>query len=359
VLLTVYGAPAFAEGAGRDAGAPPGTWKPDPAAYAAFGHAVARRYSGGFGGLPKVRFFQAWNEPNLPTYLTPQYEGGAATAARDYRALLNAFYDTVKSVDPGNVVVTAGTAPYGDPPGAGRTRPLAFLRDLLCLEGRKKLRAGDCPTKPKFDVLAHHPINTSGGPARQAHHPDDASTADFGDVRRALRAAERHGTTGTGGRHPLWATEIWWDSQPPDEVEGVPLATHARYLQQALYLLWRQGTAAVINLQIRDVPFDRNTAFADTSTGILFSDGTKKPAFTAFRFPFVADGLNRRNVRVWGKAPVGGTLVVQRRSGKRWRRLRSFNVAPDEVFSGRVRVSGRASLRAAVGGEKSLVWKVR
>lgn len=359
VLLTVYGAPAFAEGAGRPADAPSGTWKPDPAAYGAFAEAVARRYSGSFGGLPKVRYFQAWNEPNLTNYLTPQYEGGFAAAPQHYRALLNAFYDAAKGVDPQSVVVTAGTAPYGDPPGVGRTRPLAFWRDVLCLEHSKELRPTACATKAKFDVLAHHPINTSGGPEVSAVHPDDAATPDFGEVRRILRAAETHGTVGVGGRHELWATEIWWDSRPPDDVEGIALKTHARWLEEALYVLWKQGASAVINLQMRDVPFNPGDADADTSTGLLFSDGTEKPAFTAFRFPFVADRLKRGKLLVWGKAPAGGKLAIQQRRGGRWVNVRSTRVKADEVFTKRLKLSGSPALRGRVGSEKSLVWRVR
>ena len=76
VLITIYSAPDFAEGSNRPNGAAPGTWKPDPGAFGDFATAVASRYSGNFAGLPRVRYFQAWNEPNLSVYLTPQYKGG-------------------------------------------------------------------------------------------------------------------------------------------------------------------------------------------------------------------------------------------------------------------------------------------
>src|SRR5262245_17283841 len=128
-LLFLADAPAFAEGPRRPSGATPGTWKPDPNAFAAFARAVATRYSGEFAAepslLPRVRLFQAWNEPNLSNHLTPQYNGDEPVAPTLYRTLLNAFYAAVKGVHPDNVVITAGTAPYGDdPPDASRTRPL-------------------------------------------------------------------------------------------------------------------------------------------------------------------------------------------------------------------------------------------
>ena len=185
VLLTVSKAPAWAEAAGRPGGVLAGTWKPDPDKFGQFARALGAQFS------PGVRYYQAWNEPNIYTFLNPQYVGKKPFAAEHYRRMLNAFYAGVHAVHPGALVVSGGTAPYGGPPGSDRTRPLAFLRDLLCLKGRKKLKPVKCATKAKFDALAHHPINTSGGPNRSALHPDDVATPDVKFVVRTLRKAER------------------------------------------------------------------------------------------------------------------------------------------------------------------------
>ena len=55
---------------------------PDPAALAAFGVAAARRYSGQLPGLPRVRYWQPLNEPNLSIFFFPQFDsrGQAALA---------------------------------------------------------------------------------------------------------------------------------------------------------------------------------------------------------------------------------------------------------------------------------------
>ena len=66
VLLTITGAPAWAEGPGRSSSAAPGTWKPDPRALGDFAAAAARRY-------PAVTRWQIWNEPNLNNHLAPQW----------------------------------------------------------------------------------------------------------------------------------------------------------------------------------------------------------------------------------------------------------------------------------------------
>src|SRR2546423_7304870 len=46
-----------------------GTWRPSAVAFNDFAHALAARYSGNWMDtgvrLPRVRYFQAWNEPNL------------------------------------------------------------------------------------------------------------------------------------------------------------------------------------------------------------------------------------------------------------------------------------------------------
>jgi hypothetical protein len=351
--LTIYSAPDYAQAPGRPSNVAPGTWRPSPSAFADFATAVATRYSGGFAGLPRVRYYQGWNEPNLSNYLTPQYDGETEVAAPSYRELLNAFYDAVKGVQGDNQVVTAGTAPYGDPPGGIRTRPLIFWRDALCLS--RELTQTACPTKAKFDIFAHHPINTSGGPNRHALDPDDASTPDFKKLTKLVRAAEKRGTLATGGRHPMWATEFWWESNPPDGVEGIPLKRQARFIEQAFYVLWRQGAEVAINLQVRDQPFDRANAFADTSTGILFADGAEKPSFTAFSFPFVTDRIGRKLI-AWGKSPVAGKVAIQRKHRNRWQTVKRLKVASGAVFHARMD-PGPGRLRAKVGGQTSLTWR--
>jgi hypothetical protein len=363
-ILLVTSAPDWAEGAGG-ADAPAGTWKPDPQAVGDFGRAIARRYSGDYPGaggtLPRAGALQLWAEPNLSLYLNPQWDGRRAAAAVHYRRMLNAFYAGVKAVDRKAVVVTGGTAPYGDPRGGDRMRPLRFWREILCLrkKGKRKLRAKRCREKAAFDVLAHHPINTSGGPHRSAAHPDDVSTPDVKHLRRTLRVAERKGNLRGPKRHQLWATEIWWESNPPDRARGVKLRRHARWLEEALYLLWKQGARLVVNLQIRDAAYDPQAPLTTVQSGLYLRNWTPKPALRAFRFPFVADRISKRTLRAWGKAPAGGKLKIQKQRKGGWRRIEAFRVRAGSVFSEKIHVRGAAKLRAQVAGETSLVWRVR
>lgn len=367
VLLTVYGAPTWAEGPNRppvDDFHPAGSWKPDPNELASFATALATRYSGsytptsnglpqiGATPLPRVDDYEAWNEENLWLYLDPQYDGKKQTSVELYRNLLNSFYDAVKAVNPNAQIVLGGNAPYGDDPGGRRTRPLIFLRDLFCLSG--KLKPQSCPNPAKFDILGAHPINISGGPTLSAINPDDASSADLGNIAEVLRAAERHNTVATSGRHPIWVTEFWWRSFPDRGSPSIAgLAKHGRWIEQALYLYWRAGASVAINLQLIDDP--RRGQGLSLQTGVFNSKGKPKPAATAFRFPFVLDRRSKHRLFAWGKAPAAGKLTIERKSGGGWRKEKVVNVKAGKVFTTGLKGRG-GKYRARVGGQTSLVW---
>lgn len=363
VLLTSYHAPNFAVGADRPPDVRPGSWRPDADEYGAFAIALATRYSGSFnppgaeGKLPRVRYFQAWNEPNIAVYLTPQWKGDSPVSPSIYRELLNAFYEGVVSVHHNNQVVVAGTSPYGDPPGGPRVRPLVFWRRVLCLRARKggKLRSA-CDERSNFNVFAHHPIGASKGPRKRAVHRDDATTSDLHKLRRVLRRAEKLGHVQPRGRSPIWATEFWWESRPPDSTAGVPQRRHARWIALALYLIWKQGATAAINLQAGD-SLSAERRDEPYQAGVYFSDGRPKRALRAFRFPFVTERRSRKRLRAWGKSPLAGRVRIQRLRGARWKTLESERVKAGETFKARLRFRGGARMRAKVRNEKSLTWK--
>ena len=309
VVITISQAPFWAEGRGMPASAPAGTWEPSPTQFAAFAAATARRYDGSYPDphhpgafLPRVRYWQGWNEPNLSTYLNPQWRRSGrhwiAESPVLYRGLLNAFYAAVKGVSRSNFVVTAGTAPYGDLPGGQRIPPVAFDRTLFCLTGSERLRPTKCANPVHLDAVSHHPYGI-GGPLWHAQNADDAAVPDIYKIARVLRAAERFHRVLPRGHKQLWVTEISWDSDPPDP-NGVPIAEQARWYEQAMYVLWRQGVSTVLWLQIVDSPPIPNYG-STYQAGIYYLNGQPKPSATAFRFPFVTRRLNHSHVQVWGR----------------------------------------------------------
>jgi len=360
-LLTTFVAPSWAEGQNRPSDAALGSWKPSPSALGDFAFALATRYSGGFPdpanpgqNLPRVRYFQSWNEPNLDIYLGPQWDGGKNAAATHYRQMLNRFDAAIKAVHLDNRHVSAGLAPYGEEKGGARTRPLVFWRELFCLNSRLKRT---CSAKSHFDIFGIHAINTSGSPRTSALDPDDMSTADLGESRKILAAAERAGTA-LGKRHQTWVTEFWWESNPPDKAEGYPLQKQARFIEETMYLAWKAGATAAIGLQILDAPYSHATRHSVTADGIYFNDGSAKPSARAFRFPFVARRATGKTVNLWVKPPSTGKVTVERKAHGKWRRVGSLSTGGDAIATGNVQLSGRVKLRAKVSGETSLPWSV-
>jgi len=359
-VLDVQVAPAWAEGRGRPGVdiAPPGTWKPSPAALADFAAALARRYDGAFpdpggaGSLPRVRWFQVWAEQNLSRHLNPLWEGGRLVGPARYRRMLNAAYAAIHAANPGARVLVGGLAPYGDAvAGGSRVPPVWFWRSLLCLRGAR-LRTLPCPDPARFDIAAHNPIDV-WGPRRGALSPLDVSVPDVGRLRAIVRRAVATGRVLPARAKPFWATELWWDSSPPDP-RGVPLRRQARFLGEALYELWRQRVGAVIWWFLRDQAPGSEGFAATQQSGLLYRDGAAKPAYREFSFPFVARRDADGRALLWGRAPAAGPVTLERRRAGDWAPFAHATAGASRVFLLRVAAGGRLRVRARQGGDTSL-----
>jgi hypothetical protein len=364
VVLTVYRAPEWAEQGDPPPDIQPGAWKPDPVKYGQFGQALATRYSGHFQGLPRVRNFEVWTEPNLTQFLAPQWVGKKPFAPYRYRQLLNHFYAGVHKVQPGATVIGGATSPFGDSrkhqlyPTHPRMHPIVFLRTVLCLNGKLK-RVKKCNDKPHLDAVSAHPINTEKKPTYKPKNKNDSQVGNFSRIRKVLRRAKHAKTVKPGGPKSLWVTEAGVLSDPPNP-RGVPLMKHARYLEQSLYLLWKQGAKVVVNLNIRDPAYDPNRAPAEQWTTGIYSHSEKaKPAFRSFKFPFLTHRKSKKRIKAWGKAPKGGKLKIQQKRHGHWRTRKRVKVHAGKVFHPSLRVRGRATLRARVGPVKSIPWHQR
>jgi hypothetical protein len=364
-LLVISHAPSFAEAPHRWPYAYPGSWDPDPAALGQFAVAVAQRYDGSYaaagGALPRVRLLQAWNEPNLARYLAPQWvaEGGRwrTFSPQLYRRLLNAFYAGVKRSVPGDVVVSGGIAPNGDPAGAGRMTPITFLRALLCL-GEKEV----CDAPAHFDVLAYHPLSV-GDPDRVALSSLDVSVADAAKVQRLLRSAEHRHTALPVAQKPLWVTELNWESSPP-AAHGVPADLQAAWVSRALHRLWVADVSVVcwqFLLDPRDgvllatdqggTEREQRPAGLYEATGAGSLEARAKPFATGFRLPFDPLRLSRKHVLVWALLPASGSVAVLERKNRAgsWHELAVIRAEAGAVVNKVVNLSGRTTLRLVVG----------
>jgi hypothetical protein len=338
-LLTVSGAPRWAQQPPIPAD-PVAANEPDAKAYGVFARAVAERYSGTFEELPRVRYFQAWNEPNISLYLTPQLEDRKPVAATYYRAMLNAFAHGVRAVHSNNFVVAGGLAPFRDITSSIISQnddwgPAAFLRSVLCLS--QSLQS-TCSTRVDADAWALHPY-TSGNATHHAALADDVSLGDVPKVKKILAAAARVGHLQVR-RPQLWVTEFSWDSSPPDP-QGVPMALLTRWTAEALYRLWQNDVRVVTWLQLRDQPLSEGYY----QSGLRYVSGRSKPMLQAFRFPFVAYG-KKTSISVWGRVPGGRSarVAIQWAPKRgRWKNVAAVNADVNGIFLGNVarRASGR------------------
>lgn len=356
-ILNVSRAPTWAEGEGRPRDVGRGSWKPDAAAYGRFVTAVARRYSGTFVDaasgqrLPRVTRFQLWNEPNLDTYLAPQWERGRPFAPGRFRALVNAGYRAIKAVQPDATVAAAGLAPFGDhrTTSGKRMPPVAFLRSMLCVDARGRR---SCRDRTTVDVMAHHPYAVRK-PSSPALNADDATIPDLGKLTRVIAAARRAGNVGP--RTPrLWVTEVSYDSAPPDP-GGVPSARLSRWTAELLWRLWDQGADTVVWYLVRDAA-PRPSYAATYQSGMYLLDGTRKPSAQAFRFPLVVTGRTGDRLSVWWRAPRAGRVAIQVRRGGRWVTVRRMTARAGGVGRASVPASRVGAVRAVIDGEASYSW---
>jgi hypothetical protein len=355
-IVDIVSAPAWAEGPGPG---PSGTVRPSPAELAHFATAAAVRYGGGFEGLPRVRYWQVWNEPNLLFYLNPQHDGGRPVSPQWYRIMVNAFADAVHAVHRDNVVVAGGLAPFTSKIGRRSewgVGPLAFMRAMLCMS---KALKPTCRERAQFDIWSHHPY-TSGGPARRAFLPDDVSLGDLPGMHRLLEAAVRSGHVISKQRVRFWVTEFSWDSNPPDP-GGVPSQLLGRWVAEALYRMWNSGVSLVTWFTLRDQPFSQGPYQSGLYRwrGPKLENDRPKPALTAFRFPFVAF-RNGNRVFTWGRTPAGkpARVVVEQASRGEWKRLVQVRTDRYGIFSRVVRTASAGRLRSRMGRDASLPFSL-
>ena len=342
-MFVAYAAPAWASHGKLTASA---------GQYADFLTAAAKRYGG--STRPRVRLWELWNEPDLYMFLddTPEH----------YRGMVNAGYKALHAVHNDNVVVAGALSPFGDPKDQFGIAPFRYMSRVLCMSHGAHPRP-TCKAKVSFDVWSHHPY-TSGGPNHSAPVKDEASLGDLPEMHRILVAAQRAGHIRSRGPVRFWITEFSWDTKGPDP-GGVPLARHARWVAEALYRMWQNGVSLLVWLQIRDNPAPKDGNWRGTfqaglyfNTTPLYKDERIKPFAHVLEFPFVALPASR-GVVVWGKRPGGrrGSAVIERRVGKKWKRVATVRSNAHGIFHGIVNARRGSLLRARAAGQAARPFK--
>jgi hypothetical protein len=277
MMFSIYGSPKWASGSSSVNRAPKNARDLQLFAYAA-----ARRYSGNFvaakpfpgetpGPLPAVRYWTAWNEPNNPVFLLPQWskvkvgKAKKATwvpqAAINYAKICNAVYNGVHaSLISSEKVACGTTAPRGSnsPIGRASIAPLTFLLAV------KKYGL------KKFDVWAHHPYYNRPTETPATKPSKAGGAVQMGNINDLLALLSRL----YGPKH-LWITEYGYQTNPPDTIFGVSFTRQAQYMQQSFAMAKANPR---IDLMLWFLLRDE-TRVAGWQSGILTASGQRKPSF--------------------------------------------------------------------------------
>lgn len=352
----------------------------DADAYGRFATALARRYSGSFtpapaiepvpptqdgnfledllgtsdppppaatapvsGPLPRVGLFSLWNEPNHPAFLLPQQPRGADSSPAVYRRMVRAGVAGIRGVQADAQVLIGGLASKSTN-GRG-VSPLRFIRELACVDGKlRPLRTAECRdfTPLPGDGFTAHPYSLSTPPdARPSKgQPDDLPLGALPRMTALLRKLTARGRFVRGLRN-VWITEYGYETNPPATTTRYGLADQARFLPWAEYLAWRDPQVrAFAQFLLKDLApaaspqgeSDRR-AFGQWESGLLFADGTPKPAAESFAGGLFVRPLagRARRLAIWGRVRIGGpaastrgvTLEMLAPGARTWRTLRS------------------------------------
>jgi hypothetical protein len=346
--------------------------------FGAFVQAAGTRYSGSYGGLPRVSAWSIWNEPNQPGWLAPQWirvhGAWVANSPQLYRRYVDAAYlGLYRSGHAQDTILIGETAPSGYPARGALVamKPLPFLRALYCLDGRLRRLTGSaataigCPargTALSFALansalfaatgFAHHPYRFTDPPDTRVHDADSVPLADLDRLERTLDGA--FSAYGLRLQLPIFLTEYGYQTDPPDPHVVVSPSQQAAYLNVADHLAWRDSRVrAMAQFLLRDdLPDPRyhraQFKYWDTfQTGLEFSNGRAKPALAAYRLPLWVSGRN-----VWGRvrpaSRVGAqTARIQWRAvgGRSWRTLAGVRTDASGFVQARVRAPRRGVLR--------------
>ncbi|MDX6651100.1 MAG: hypothetical protein QOJ97_3051, partial [Solirubrobacteraceae bacterium] len=298
------------------------SWKPNPARFAQFAGAVAKRYGA------RVDRYLVGSEPNQLLFLAPQSTcvGRKCTPAAPhaYRNLVNAAYPAIKANDRGAQVLIGELAPIGSGPSrAGGLTPMLFIREMACVDARfRNLSAPRCRgfRAVRGDAFGYHPyVNNKTAPnVPQANK----ELAKIGDLPRLLGVLDRLTSRGrlraTTGRFRLYLTEFGYITRPPNARFGVTLAQQVRYLAQSAYIVWtlRSRVKQISQYEWNDDPFFQS--------GLHFYSGAPKLAYYEFPHPFFVDtskGLAR--ARFWGQVRADNrrTVTLQMKRGRTYSRV--------------------------------------
>ncbi len=321
-------APLWAAGTDAPAGAGP-SWKPSATGYGQFVKAVGTRYSGSYtppgasSPLPRMNFWELWNEGNWAPALSPQVpsaNSGTYLAAGIDRSLIANAWTALQQTGHGSDTIIYGSlspdqsatvVPYS---GTSASPPISFVRTLYCLNSSYQVLQGaaasavGCPGSKGAFVAQNPALFRAGGigvhpygygnPPTKAQFPN-SNSVEFSEIPQLQRALSRTlRTYGSGRSLAVYNTEYGYEPRPPQTSRlFVTPTTAASYINWAEYLSYKnRGVATYDQYKL----YDGNDWF---TTGLINRSNRLLPGFYAYRMPIWLPSTSTRRGRsleVWG-----------------------------------------------------------
>lgn len=283
--------------------------RPDDQQFEEFMTAVGRRFGS------QVALWGIWNEPNLSSWLRPQWGAdGTPVSPRIYRGLFEAAHAGLTKAGIGAPRLLFGeTAPFGaSRVNLARERaprevaPLAFLRGALCLDAHYRKAIG-CGALPIFGY-AHHPYTYPAvqGPFYRPPERDEVTIGSLARLSAALDLAARARAIPAHVR--IYLTEYGVQSKP--NPLGVSLRQQAEYDAISERIAWQDPRVAAFSQYLFRDEFAHG-GLLGSRTGLYTPRGARKPLALAFALPLVVS-RQRSGYALWGLVrPAGGATTVR------------------------------------------------
>jgi hypothetical protein len=362
-------APAWAVARGKPAQGYPWSFRPNSREYGQFVEAIARRYGGTYvpeGGatpLPRVSYWGIWNEPNEGAWLNPQWRnvgrrGRVLIAPLLYRQLVDAAYGAFRATGHAHDTIL-----IGETASRGWIFPIQFVQALYCVNSHDRPLVGTaasnlgCPrsgSRSQFAAknpglfaseYAHHPYSFDT-PPNKVVAPGLITLANLGVLERALNGTFATYRKRPRGGVPMYLTEWGYKSNPPNPFVKTSLTQQATWLNQGEYMTWKDGYVKALDqfLFVDDKPRagarrGSRSYWSTFQSGLLYANGTEKPAYAAFRIPIWLPSSNHSHLTVWGElrpADHSGiqtaVLQYQRRGSTAWTNAETVQTTNSEGF---------------------------
>jgi hypothetical protein len=252
IVPIVYKTPGWANG-GQGTNVPPN----NAADYGNFTKALITKY-------PQIKRFMVWGEPSRSVQWLPQGVAGG----KAYADIVDAAYGAVHNTDPKkNVLVIAGDTFNGGADDANSTSAGTWAKDMVMTNGKR----------PRFDLWGMNSYTFR--PINMAFPQQSPLNYDFDDLDTLASKLDTY-FPGRNLKFFLSETGVPTEHGNPSLLIVFTRAQQADQVKQ----MWKVGeqfgrVAAIANYLL----FDDSDPVNGWTTGLITSNGLKKPAWYVYR----------------------------------------------------------------------------